>query len=250
MLGFSTLASSPLGDDGGQLDSSVPATTLFGDSVAFGSPVVGEASLLSNNELYLEPITTLSANVSGGNIASQGISITLEGVVLGTPLFGQPAVGQTYAISVSSVQTAPVSINDITLFKTDDIVLSVVLVGTPVVTSSGITQTQNIPTQGVVSTAPRVGLVSVEQIRNFIATPVLTEKFVVEDVDSVITYGFDVVSVTFSPPLVGISFLNGSKRRVVDVTEDARNYVKTNATRNYANTNTTSNGVVLNVVYN
>jgi hypothetical protein len=167
------------------------------------------------------------------NLFAQGINTSLPAVDQGT-------ISQGHTIVAVSVQTAPVIVNNITLFKTDDIILSEVLVGTPVVTSSDITQTHNIPTQGLVSAAPQVGPIVVEQIRNFIATPVLTEEPVVEDADSVITYGFDVVSITFSPPLVGISFLNGATRRVVDISGD---------TRNYANTNTTRNGVVLNVVY-
>jgi hypothetical protein len=250
MLGFSTIASSPLGDDGGLLGSSVPATPLLVDSVAFGSPVVGQISLLSDNRLYLEPITTIAPVVSGGTVVSQESSITLGGITLGTSLVGQPTINQTHAISASPVQTAPVIVNNITLFKTEDLVLSVILVGTPVVTSPDITQTHNISTQDVASSAPQVGPVAVEQVRNFIATPVLTQEPVVEDVDSVVTYGFDAVSITFSPPLVKTSFLNGSRRRVVDVTRDARNYVSVNTTGNFANTNTTSNGVVLNVVYN
>jgi hypothetical protein len=210
--------------------------------VVAGTPSLGSQSVAQQHPLLSSPVVSNVPEVSASELKEK-YDLLAQGVTTGDPTVGQVTVTQDHTIVSAPVQTGPVIVNNITIFGAEDTVLSVILVGTPVVTSPDITQTHNISTQGVVSTAPQVGPVAVEQtssFQNFIAVPVLTQEPVVEDVDSVVTYSFDTVSITFSPPLVGISFLNGATRRVVDVSAD---------TRNFANTNTTRNGAVLNVVY-
>jgi hypothetical protein len=212
------------------------------DTVVAGTPSLGSQSVAQQHPLLSSPVVSNVPEVSASELKEK-YDLLAQGVTTGDPTVGQVTVTQDHTIVSAPVQTGPVIVNNITIFGAEDTVLSVILVGTPVVTSPDITQTHNISTQGVVSTAPQVGPVAVEQtssFQNFIAVPVLTQEPVVEDVDSVVTYSFDTVSITFSPPLVGISFLNGATRRVVDVSAD---------TRNFANTNTTRNGAVLNVVY-
>jgi hypothetical protein len=212
------------------------------DTVVAGTPSLGSQSVAQQHPLLSSPVVSNVPEVSASELKEK-YNLLAQGVTTGDPTVGQVTVTQDHTIVSAPVQTGPVIVNNITIFGAEDTVLSVILVGTPVVTSPDITQTHNISTQGVVSTAPQVGPVAVEQtssFQNFIAVPVLTQEPVVEDVDSVVTYSFDTVSITFSPPLVGISFLNGATRRVVDVSAD---------TRNFANTNTTRNGAVLNVVY-
>ena len=98
MLGFSPLASTPLGDDGEQLDSNLIRTqpitlgqavvgtvtleevavvvALSGNNVVSGNPVVGQTSVTTNSELSLNAVTTVPA-VVGQIVVSEENNIIL-----------------------------------------------------------------------------------------------------------------------------------------------------------------------------
>ena len=134
MLGFSPLASAPLGDDGvvGEvvhLLTASPITTgqpvvgastvsqdqdLSADGLTTGTPVIASSTLVENHDLAPTAITT-GQPVVGSPTVTLTTAISADDITSGQPIVGSADVSQDHDLSLVGITTAAPSVPSITM---------------------------------------------------------------------------------------------------------------------------------------
>jgi hypothetical protein len=95
MLGFSPLASTPLGDDGFVESGGV---SLSATSIVTGSPVVSSSSITQDHSAAPVSLTTGSPAVSATSV-TQEHTLTSNSIVTGSPTVSATSVTQDHALN-------------------------------------------------------------------------------------------------------------------------------------------------------
>ena len=129
MLGFSPLASNPLGDDGGVLNIELTAA-----NVASQAPSIDTPTLTQTHDLDVTSFATGSPLLQTPSL-TQGHSLTSVVLTFGTPVLGGPSITQEHDLTISGLLT-----------------------GSPVVPQSSLAQDHSLSILNVASGLPTIGL--------------------------------------------------------------------------------------------
>ena len=152
MLGFSPLASTPLGDDGFVESGGV---SLSANSIVTGSPVLASSAITQAQVLSAANITTDPAVVSDTSLGQAG-SFSPVSIVTDTPSLGTTDISVISNLSAGSIVTDAPVVGTSTAFSGNLIVNSIVT-GPAIVGTSVIIQEQSFSVVVIVTGSPSLG---------------------------------------------------------------------------------------------
>lgn len=158
MLGFSPLASNPLGDDGGGIVN----IELTAANVASQAPSIANATLTQNHDLGVTSFTTGSPLLQTTSL-TQTHGLTSVALVFGTPVLGGPSITQEHDLTVTSVATGNPVVDQVTMAEDETFATTSVETGTPDVDNPDLTQDHSFNVVSFITGVPIPQTASVTQ---------------------------------------------------------------------------------------
>ena len=134
MLGFSPLASNPLGDDGGIVNIELTAA-----NVASQAPSIANATLTQTHDLGVTSFTTGSPLLQTTSL-TQSHNLTSIALVFGTPILGGPSITQAHDLTFSGITTGNPVVPEASVAEDETFATTALETGNPVVDSASLTQ--------------------------------------------------------------------------------------------------------------
>ena len=198
MLGFSPLASNPLGDDGGvttieltasNIASQAPSianTTLTQthdlttDLILAGSPLIQTASLTQSHSLTSITIT-FGTPILGSTSVTQDQSLSAVSILAGQTVVSTAGLIQVYGFQANDLVTNSPTLSDTTLVENYPLQANNVVTLQPVVSVASITEAENFLAVDLISGVPEVDTAAISQSNSFGAGDILTGRPDVDD---------------------------------------------------------------------
>ena len=198
MLGFSPLASNPLGDDGGvttieltasNIASQAPSianTTLTQthdlttDLILAGSPLIQTASLTQSHSLTSITIT-FGTPILGSTSVTQDQSLSAVSILAGQTVVSTAGLIQVYGFQANDLVTNSPTLSDTTLVENYPLQANNVVTLQPVVSVASITEAENFLAVDLISGVPEVDTAAISQSNSFGADDILTGRPDVDD---------------------------------------------------------------------
>ena len=198
MLGFSPLASNPLGDDGGvttieltasNIASQAPSianTTLTQthdlttDLILAGSPLIQTASLTQSHSLTSITIT-FGTPILGSTSVTQDQSLSAVSILAGQTVVSTAGLIQVYGFQANDLVTNSPTLSDTTLVENYPLQANNVVTLQPVVSVAFITEAENFLAVDLISGVPEVDTAAISQSNSFGADDILTGRPDVDD---------------------------------------------------------------------
>jgi hypothetical protein len=158
MIGFSPLASNPLGDDGG----GVVNVELTAANVASQAPSVDNATLTQAHDLGATGFNTGSPLLQTTSL-TQSHTLASIALTFGTPVLGGPSITQEHDLTVTGVATGNPVVDQVTMAEDETFATTSVETGTPDVDNPDLTQDHSFNVVSFITGVPVPQTTSVTQ---------------------------------------------------------------------------------------
>ena len=157
MVGFSPLASSPLGDDGGIVNIELTASNLVTQPSS-----VANATLTEDHSLTATSFSTGASEVNQTDL-TQDHSLTATAVTSGTSEVNQSTVSQDHSLTATALSSSTPEVNQSTLTQVHDLTTSDILTGNSVVSDLAMSEAETFSTTALETDPPSVPSVTLVQ---------------------------------------------------------------------------------------
>lgn len=229
MVGFSPLASSALGDDGGVVNIELTASNLVTQP-----PSVANATLTEDHSLTATSFSTGASEVNQTDL-TQDHSLTATAFTSGTPEVNQSTVSQDHSLTATALAASTPEVNQSTLTQDHDLTASDITTGNSVISDLTMAEDETFSTVALESGSPSIADVDLIQDHSFNVTSFTsgaptpqtatltqdhsfnTTSFVSGDPE----VGTTSVSVTITQSLSPVSFITGTPNlEAANLTQD------------------------------
>ena len=158
MIGFSPLASNPLGDDGG----GVVNVELTAANVASQAPSLDNATLTQTHDLGATGFDTGSPLLQTTSL-TQSHTLASIALTFGTPVLGGPSITQEHDLTLSGILTGTPVVPQASVAEDETFSAPVLETGNPDVDTAGLTQDHNFNVVSFITGVPVPQTTSVTQ---------------------------------------------------------------------------------------
>jgi hypothetical protein len=158
MIGFSPLASNPLGDDGG----GVVNVELTAANVASQAPSVDNATLTQAHDLGATGFNTGSPLLQTTSL-TQSHTLASIALTFGTPILGGPSITQEHDLTFSGILTGTPVVPQASVAEDETFSAPTLETGNPDVDTAGLTQDHNFNVVSFITGVPVPQTTSVTQ---------------------------------------------------------------------------------------
>ena len=164
MTGFSPLASSALGDDGGVINYELTAANIVSQA-----PSVSSTTLTQDHDLGVVSFVTGSPLLQTTSL-TQDHSLTSIALLFGTPVLGGPSITQAHDLTTLGFVTGSPSVPNVTMAEDETFAAPDLETGNPVVNNADLTQDHNLTATGIASGNPALANTAITQEHDLTTT--------------------------------------------------------------------------------
>lgn len=152
MLGFSPLASGPLGDDG----AVVGPVSLTATGITTAAPSVGSSALTLNFSLTATGITTAASSVADVDL-TQEYDLTATGITTAATTVGDSSLTQVQVLGASELVTVAPDLETSDITQVHDIAVTGITTAAPQVDDGDLSCAQSLSALNIACAPPTVG---------------------------------------------------------------------------------------------